>query len=67
MLEEQKIVALLKTHNKERIYQMDDGSVVTYSGGSASWRHNNPGNLKFEYANSADHTVHTSRAKEKAF
>ena len=66
MPEEQKIVALLKTHNKERVYQMDDGSVVTYSGGSASWRHNNPGNLKFEYANSADHTVHTSRTKEKA-
>ena len=66
MSEEQKIIALLKTHNKERVYQMDDGSIVKYEGGSASWRHNNPGNLKFEYANSADHTVHTIRTKEKA-
>ncbi|MGL4768586.1 MAG: hypothetical protein ACRCV6_10995 [Formosimonas sp.] len=63
---EGKIIGLVKTEGKERVYQMDDGSVQSYKDGSASWRHNNPGNLKFEYAHSADTTVHTSRSKEKA-
>jgi len=31
-----------------------------------AWRNNNPGNLKFEYAGSADKTVKSKRTKEQA-
>ncbi|MGS5087201.1 hypothetical protein ACVC7V_11915 [Hydrogenophaga sp. A37] len=61
-----KITGLIRTEGKTRVYQMDDGSVETREGGTVSWRNNNPGNLKFEYANSADKTVHTARTKEAA-
>jgi hypothetical protein len=62
----QKITGLIRTEGKTRVYQMDDGSVETREGGTVSWRNNNPGNLKFEYANSADKTVKTARTKEEA-
>ncbi|WP_373740465.1 hypothetical protein [Neisseria sp.] len=65
-MSEKKIVSLIKTQGKERTYQFDDGSIEKWSDGSVAWRNNNPGNLKFEYANSADKTVKTSRTKEKA-
>jgi hypothetical protein len=61
-----KITGLIRTEGKTRVYQMDDGSVETREGGTVSWRNNNPGNLKFEYANSADNTVHSKRTKEAA-
>lgn len=61
-----KITGLVKTEGTTRVYQMDDGSVETRDGGTVSWRNNNPGNLKFVYANSADKTVHTTRTKEAA-
>lgn len=61
-----KTTGLIRTEGKTRVYQMDDGSVETREGGTVSWRNNNPGNLKFEYANSADKTVHTARTKEAA-
>ena len=61
-----KITGLIRTEGKTRVYQMDDGSVETREGGTVSWRNNNPGNLKFEYANSADKTVHTARTKDAA-
>ncbi|GAB6194825.1 XVIPCD domain-containing protein [Lysobacter xanthus] len=61
-----KIVALVEARGTERSYRMDDGSVEVWSGGTASWRHNNPGNLKFEFAGSADPTVHSSRSYQKA-
>lgn len=62
----QKITGLIRTEGKTRVYQMDDGSIETREGGTVSWRNNNPGNLKFEYANSADKTVKTARTKEEA-
>ena len=49
-----KITGLIRTEGKTRVYQVDDGSVETREGGTVSWRDNNPGNLKFEYAGSAD-------------
>lgn len=61
-----KITGLIRTEGKTRVYQMDDGSVETREGGTVSWRNNNPGNLKFECANSADKTVHTARTKDAA-
>ena len=54
---EKKIVTLVETKGTERTYQMNDGSIEKRTGGTVAWRNNNPGNLKFEYANSADHTV----------
>lgn len=61
-----KITGLIRTEGKTRVYQMEDGSVETREGGTVSWRNNNPGNLKFEYANSADATVKSTRTKEAA-
>ncbi|MFV0679078.1 hypothetical protein [Ottowia sp.] len=66
MSDPQKITSLIKTEGKTRIYQMDDGSIETRQGGTVSWRNNNPGNLKFEYAGSADQTVNSSRTKDQA-
>lgn len=61
-----KITGLIRTEGTTRVYQMDDGAVETREGGTVSWRNNNPGNLKFGYANSADKTVHTTRTKDEA-
>lgn len=61
-----KITGLVRTEGKTRVYQMDDGSVETREGGTVSWRNNNPGNLKFEYAGSADKTVTSTRTPEAA-
>lgn len=61
-----KITGLIRTEGKTRVYQMDDGSIETREGGTVSWRNNNPGNLKFEYANSADASVRSKRTKVDA-
>jgi hypothetical protein len=61
-----RITGLIRTEGKTRVYQMDDGSVETREGGTVSWRNNNPGNLKFEYAGSADKTVTSKRTPEAA-
>lgn len=66
MSDPNKITGLIRTEGTTRVYQMDDGSVETREGGTVSWRNNNPGNLKFEYANSADKTVHSGRTKDAA-
>src|SRR5579859_5967018 len=57
---------LIQAEGTTRVLEMDDGSVIARSGGSVSWRNNNPGNLKFEYSGSADQTVKTTRTKDKA-
>jgi len=61
-----KIVQLLRSPGTHRVLLLDDGSVVERSGGTASWRNNNPGNLKFEFASSADPTAHAKRTREQA-
>ncbi|AIY40135.1 hypothetical protein LT85_0977 [Collimonas arenae] len=60
------IVRLVKAVGMTRIFEHQDGSVEQRDGGTAAWRNNNPGNLKFEYAGSADKTVKTKRTKEAA-
>ena len=57
---------LLGVDGTRRMYENTDGSTETRSGGSVSWRNNNPGNLKLEYAGSADPTVKTKRTKAQA-
>ncbi|WP_081862715.1 Mbeg1-like protein [Chromobacterium haemolyticum] len=64
--ESQTIVGLLSSVGKTRTYQMKDGSVQTRSDGTVSWRNNNPGNLKFGYAGSADKTDKSKRSKKQA-
>jgi len=61
-----EITGLIVAEGTKRTYQRDDGSIETRDGGSVSWRNNNPGNLKFIYADSADKTVHTRRTKDEA-
>lgn len=59
------IARLIGATGTTRIYGLSDGSYQERAGGSAAWRHNNPGNLKLEYAGSAD-TVHSSRSRDQA-
>src|SRR6476646_9366355 len=57
---------VLSSIGKTRTVQLDDGQIQLRTGGSVSWRNNNPGNLKFVFAGSADKTVHSSRTREEA-
>lgn len=61
-----RITRLVHTEGTNRTVELEDGSVVIRSGGSVSWRNNNPGNLKFEFAGSADRTVKNPRSREDA-
>ncbi|GAB3388787.1 peptidoglycan-binding protein [Lysobacter fragariae] len=65
-MDDEKIERLVSSEGKVRVFEMADGGIVERTDGSVSWRNNNPGNLKFEYANSADATVTTIRTKEQA-
>lgn len=66
MSDPDKIVRLIRTQGTTRVFEMEDGSTETREGGTVSWRNNNPGNLKFEYARSADSTVRSTRSKADA-
>ncbi|WP_333629342.1 NlpC/P60 family protein, partial [Stenotrophomonas cyclobalanopsidis] len=61
-----KVTRLVSSVGTTRTLEMDDGSIIERSGGSVSWRNNNPGNLKFEFAGSADKTVTNTRTREQA-
>jgi hypothetical protein len=61
-----KIAQLLRSAGTHRVLLLADGSVIERSGGTASWRNNNPGNLKFEFSASADPTTHAKRTREQA-
>ena len=60
------ISKLLGVNGTKRTYENNDGSTEERSGGTVSWRNNNPGNLKLEYAGSDDPTVKTKRTKAQA-
>lgn len=60
------VARLLGIKGTARTYERQDGLIEHRDGGTVSWRNNNPGNLKFEYAGSADKTVKTKRTKEAA-
>lgn len=57
---------LVAVDGTKRVYELANGQTETRTGGTVAWRNNNPGNLKFEYAGSADKTVKSKRSKEKA-
>lgn len=63
---EAKVTRVVSSVGKTRTLELEDGSVIERTGGSVSWRNNNPGNLKFEFAGSADKTVTTQRTREQA-
>ena len=63
---DKKVVQLLQSVGKHRVLQLEDASIVERIGGTASWRNNNPGNLKFEFSGSADKTVHVNRSHAQA-
>lgn len=65
-MSEPRIARLLRTAGTTRVVELDDASVIERSGGTASWRNNNPGNLKFAFAGSADKTVHAARTRDDA-
>lgn len=66
VVSDKNIDRLVATRGTTRVYEQEDGTWLQASGGTVAWRNNNPGNLKFGYADSADTTVHTSRSKEQA-
>jgi hypothetical protein len=66
MSQEHRITRLVSSIGKTRVFEYDDGTMETRIGGSASWRNNNPGNLKFEFAGSADKTAHSVRTRDQA-
>lgn len=66
MPDDSDIVRLVRTEGTTRVLELQDGNVLERSGGSASWRSNNPGNLKFEFSGSADRTVSNPRTREDA-
>ena len=57
---------LVESVGTKRVYETADGQTETRTGGSVSWRNNNPGNLKFENSESADTTVKSRRTKAQA-
>lgn len=57
---------VLGIQDTKRIFETADGGTQVRTGGTVSWRNNNPGNLKFEYAGSADKTVQSKRTKAQA-
>jgi hypothetical protein len=60
------IKRLVDSVGTKRVYDMADGQTEARTGGSVSWRNNNPGNLKFENSESADPTVKSKRTKAQA-
>jgi len=65
-MSDEKIKRLVRAEGKTRTLEMEDGRVIERDGGSASWRNNNPGNLKFAYAGSADRKDHAVRTMGQA-
>jgi putative chitinase len=65
-MSDEKSRKLVRSEGTTRTLEMEDGSTVQREGGSASWRNNNPGNLKFAYAGSADRSDHALRTREQA-
>ena len=57
---------LVESVGTKRVYETANGQTETRTGGSVSWRNNNPGNLKFENSESADPTVKSRRTKAQA-
>jgi cell wall-associated NlpC family hydrolase len=66
MSQDHRITRLVSSVGKTRTLEYDDGTIETRTGGSASWRNNNPGNLKFEFSGSADRTTHSGRTRDQA-
>jgi peptidoglycan hydrolase-like protein with peptidoglycan-binding domain len=66
VVSDKRITGLEATQGTTRVYSLEDGSWLKASGGTVAWRNNNPGNMKFGFKDSADHTVHTSRTREHA-
>lgn len=54
VMSDEKVNKLVATQGVTRVYEMEDGSWITARDGTVAWRNNNPGNLKFGYAGSAD-------------
>ncbi|MEO5736527.1 MAG: hypothetical protein ABIQ82_03610 [Variovorax sp.] len=46
------VTRLVEAAGTKRVYETTDGSTETRTGGTVSWRNNNPGNLKFEHMRS---------------
>ncbi|HEX7814575.1 XVIPCD domain-containing protein [Dyella sp.] len=66
VVSDKRITSLEATQGTTRVYGLEDGNWLVAHGGTVAWRNNNPGNMKFGYADSADKTVHTHRTHDQA-
>ena len=65
VVSDKKVDRLVATYGMTRIYELDDKTWLTAQDGTASWRNNNPGNLKLEFAGS-EQGSHAIRTKDEA-
>ena len=65
VISDKKVDRLVATYGMTRIYELDDKTWLTAEDGTASWRNNNPGNLKLEFAGS-EKGSHATRTKDEA-
>jgi peptidoglycan hydrolase-like protein with peptidoglycan-binding domain len=66
VVSDKKVTRLVASQGTTRVYEMEDSTWITAQEGTVAWRNNNPGNLKFEFAGSADTTVKSKRDKDHA-
>jgi hypothetical protein len=62
-----KVDRLVASYGTTRIYELEDKTWLTAEQGTVSWRNNNPGNLKFEYAGVSDSETHRTKEHALAF
>jgi hypothetical protein len=65
VISDKKVNRLVATYDTTRLYELDDKTWVSAEDGTVSWRNNNPGNLKLEFAGSEKNS-HALRTKDEA-
>jgi len=65
VVSDKKVNRLVTTYDTTRIYELEDKTWVSAQDGTVSWRNNNPGNLKLEFAGSEKNS-HAVRTKDEA-
>jgi peptidoglycan hydrolase-like protein with peptidoglycan-binding domain len=65
VISDKKVNRLVVSHGATRIYELEDKTWLSAEQGTVSWRNNNPGNLKLEFAGSEENS-HAHRTKDEA-
>jgi|GEM_PF-6654426 len=65
VISDKNVSRMVAAYGTTRLYELEDKTWVSAENGTVSWRNNNPGNLKLEYAGVVDKTD-AVRSKEQA-